>query len=72
MIRRIINCALTAFWCLMALVFINLKLEGALDVGWGWVLFPVWVPIIGAIVAGVLAICMKAHYEKTRKKARSL
>lgn len=41
---------------LTALVFVVLKLTGVINWGWLWVLAPVWIPVVLAILVVVLAI----------------
>ena len=44
------------FFGLLAIVFITLKLTGAIDWSWFWVLSPLWGPIALAIVILIIAI----------------
>ena len=43
---------------LLALLFIGLKLGGAIDWSWWWVLAPLWLPalIAGVIIGGLIWI----------------
>ena len=46
----------SAFFWLLALVFITLKLCGVIDWSWWWVLGPLWLPF--AVVLGLALIFM--------------
>lgn len=42
---------LTSFSMLLGLLFIGLKLSGFIDWAWGWVLLPIYLPIVVGLVA---------------------
>jgi len=39
---------------LVPVIFIALKLAGVIDWSWGWVLAPVWIPVLLAAVVAIL------------------
>ena len=44
-----------SFCGLLTILFIGLKLTHHIDWGWGWVLCPLWIPIIFTL--GIIALC---------------
>lgn len=48
------------FLCLLALLFVGLKLGGVIGWSWWWVLAPLWGPvalvIAGLVIAGIFAL----------------
>jgi len=42
------------FASLLLLLFITLKLCGVIAWSWGWVLCPLWIPALLAVVVGIL------------------
>ena len=40
--------------CVLAVVFIVLKLIGVIDWSWWWVLAPVWIPVIIVVIAYIV------------------
>ena len=39
---------------LVPVIFIALKLTSVIDWSWGWVLAPIWIPVLAAVVVGIL------------------
>lgn len=37
-------------WDVLLIVFIVLKLIGVINWGWGWVLAPLWIPVVIVII----------------------
>lgn len=58
----------TPFLTLLAVVFITLKLLDKIDWSWRWVLAPIWVPGILAIVIIVFAVTMAVVTGQTKKR----
>ena len=56
------------FGGLLALVFITLKLTDYIDWSWWWVLAPIWLPLIIALVAAVFILSMGGNVRVNRKK----
>lgn len=46
------------FGGLLTVLFIGLKLTGHIDWGWLWVLAPIWVPVIFALVLLVFFVAI--------------
>lgn len=44
------------FWGLLAIAFIVLKLTGVITWSWVWVLAPIWIPAIVAIIVFIVII----------------
>lgn len=42
-------------WDVLLIVFIVLKLIGVINWGWGWVLAPLWIPILIVLVLAFFA-----------------
>ena len=51
------------FCSLLALVFITLKMLGVIPWSWGWVLSPIWIPMILVVVLMVILIILKGGDE---------
>lgn len=46
------------FCGLLAILFIGLKLGNIIGWSWVWVLSPIWIPIVAAILFGLVALGM--------------
>ena len=51
----------------LTIIFVVLKMCGLIDWSWGWVLAPLWMPIV-LILAFVFAITLKGIIVKKRDK----
>jgi len=53
-----------SFTCLLAILFIGLKLTGVINWSWLWVLSPIWIPIaiVLALVIIILAFGMLINF----------
>ena len=45
---------------LLTLAFIVLKLTGVIDWSWVWVLSPIWILVIIAVIAGIIVLSTKS------------
>jgi len=55
------------FCGLLALVFITLKLTHYISWSWWWILSPIWIPILGALViVGVASLVVLIMEKKWR------
>ena len=56
--RRLVSLLLTTGCWLAVLLLIGLRLDGAVAWSWGWILSPLWLPLVlrGIVIAGVAAI----------------
>lgn len=52
------------FFGLLAILFIALKLMNYVDWSWWWVLSPLWIPLIGAIVLAGIVVVLVIVFEK--------
>lgn len=52
---------------LLTLIFITLKLTDYIDWSWVWVLSPLWISILLAIVIGILIVSMGGTVKRVRK-----
>lgn len=52
---------------LLTLIFITLKLTDYIDWSWVWVLSPLWISILLAIVIGFLIVSMGGTVKRVRK-----
>lgn len=43
------------------LIFLILKLTGVISWSWIWVLSPIWIPLIIAVLAGIFILSVKAR-----------
>lgn len=61
------------FTCLLAILFIGLKLTGYIDWSWWWVLSPIWIPFALVIVVLLFAGAFFFSLEliKTKMKRRA-
>ena len=62
------------FFGMLGIVFITLKLMGYIEWSWLWVLAPLWIPLIGALIAGLLCIVIMVVTinKRNRQLARKL
>lgn len=49
-----------SFIDLLTLAFIVLKLTGFIDWSWVWVLSPIWILVIIAVIAGIVVLSTKS------------
>ena len=56
----------------LLLLFIGLKLANIIDWSWWWVTAPFWIPLLFAIVVGVLAVIAKWMETPKERAARTL
>jgi energy-coupling factor transporter transmembrane protein EcfT len=47
------------FVSLLTLIFVTLKLIGKIDWSWWWVLSPIWIPLVIAIVLFLIYLTLK-------------
>ena len=45
-----------SFWDVLLVVFIVLKLIGVIDWGWGWVLAPLWIPVLLVVIGFLVSL----------------
>lgn len=45
-----VNTGGSIFTSLLAVLFIGLKLTGQIDWSWWWVLSPIWIPVVFAVI----------------------
>jgi hypothetical protein len=60
------------FFGLLTILFIGLKLTGAIDWSWWWVLAPLWVPfllLVSVLLIWLVAWCV-IHYQETKGRKR--
>jgi len=43
-------------WDILLIVFIVLKLIGVINWGWGWVLAPLWIPVVIVIIGFLISL----------------
>ena len=43
-------------WDVLLIVFIVLKLIGVINWGWGWVLAPLWIPVVIVIIGFLVSL----------------
>lgn len=43
-------------WDVLLIVFIVLKLIGVINWGWGWVLAPLWIPVVIVIIGFLISL----------------
>lgn len=57
------------FLGLLTLLFIGLKLGGAITWSWWWVLSPIWIPAVIGVIALFIAVkwTMNQDIKKTKK-----
>ena len=48
---------------LATITFVVLKLCGVIDWAWGWVLAPLWIPIVLVMIFGFILVCVKSVKE---------
>jgi len=41
------------------IVFLVLKLVGQIDWSWWWITSPLWIPVIGAILIGIIIVILR-------------
>jgi hypothetical protein len=61
-----------AFFSLLLLLFIGLKLGGIIDWSWWWVMAPFWIPCCVAAIAGIAYLVARRFESKEAKAARLL
>ena len=44
---------------LVFIVFLVLKLIGQIDWSWWWITSPLWIPVIGAILIGIIMVILR-------------
>jgi len=44
---------------LVFIVFLVLKLVGQIDWSWWWITSPLWIPVIGAILIGIIIVILR-------------
>ena len=44
---------------LVFIVFLVLKLIGQIDWSWWWITSPLWIPVIGAILIGIIIVILR-------------
>ena len=44
---------------LIFIVFLVLKLVGQIDWSWWWITSPLWIPVIGAILIGIIIVILR-------------
>ena len=58
------------FTGLLTIVFVTLKLLGKIDWSWWWVLSPIWISVILAIVIVVIAAMLQASIGSARYRIK--
>ena len=43
-------------WDVLLIVFIVLKLIGVINWGWGWVLAPLWIPVLLVVIGCLVSL----------------
>ena len=43
-------------WDVLLIVFIVLKLIGVINWGWGWVLAPLWIPVLLVVIGFLVSL----------------
>ncbi len=43
-------------WGVLLIVFVVLKLIGVINWGWGWVLAPLWIPVVIVIIGFLISL----------------
>lgn len=43
-------------WDILLIVFIVLKLIGVINWGWGWVLAPLWIPVLLVVIGFLVSL----------------
>ena len=43
-------------WDVLLIVFIVLKLIGVINWGWGWVLAPLWIPVLLVVIGFLISL----------------
>ena len=43
-------------WNVLLIVFIVLKLIGVINWGWGWVLAPLWIPVLLVVIGFLVSL----------------
>ena len=57
------NCNLGGFLGILTILFIGLKLTHYIDWGWGWILAPVWIPLVAVILFLFLILIGMAFWD---------
>lgn len=58
------------FWGLLTIVFIVLKLCGVITWSWWWVLSPLWISTILAVIIIAIFVVVHLHEEKGKSTGR--
>ena len=60
------------FLSVLLLIFVTLKLTGAIDWSWWWVLSPFWIPLVIALIFGAISLVIRLIETPEQKLARLL
>ena len=55
-------------WDILLIVFIVLKLIGVINWGWGWVLAPLWIPVVIVIIGFLISLISEIGRASCRER----
>lgn len=59
-----VNTGRVGFCSLLTILFIGLKLTNVITLSWLWVVSPLWIPILSALVIGGMVLFLKKLVER--------